>query len=208
MNTRQAYNNWASQYDTNKNKTRDLEGQALRDILADLPFSSCLEIGCGTGKNTSWLAQKARQLTAVDLSEEMLAKARKKISSDLVTFVQADIQAPWTFASQTYDLVSFSLVLEHIGNLEPVFAQAAQALQSSGHLYLGELHPFKQYAGTKARFDTPEGRQEVPCFTHHISDFLQAATGQDLQLVKLKEYFDQDDRQQLPRILTLLFRKP
>lgn len=208
MNTRQAYNSWASQYDTNKNKTRDLEGQALRATLEDLPFERCLEIGCGTGKNTVWLMEKARQMTAVDLSEQMLAKAREKTASERVTFIQADIQLPWTFGSQAYDLVSFSLVLEHIENLEPVFAEAARALQPGGHVYLGELHPFKQYAGTKARFDTPEGRQVVPCFNHHISDFLLAAAAQGLELVKLNEFFDQGDRQQIPRILTLLFRKP
>ncbi|MEJ7678641.1 MAG: methyltransferase domain-containing protein [Segetibacter sp.] len=67
MDTRQAYNTWASQYDTNDNKTRDLEGQALRSSLADISFNSCLEIGCGTGKNTEWLIQKAKQVTAIDL---------------------------------------------------------------------------------------------------------------------------------------------
>ncbi|MGV3639990.1 MAG: class I SAM-dependent DNA methyltransferase [Adhaeribacter sp.] len=207
MNTRQAYNSWASQYDTNQNKTRDLEGQALRATLADLPFAHCLEIGCGTGKNTLWLMEKASKVTAVDLSEEMLAKAREKISSTQVHFIQADINASWDFGGQVYDLVSFSLVLEHIENLEPVFAQAARSLLAGGYLFLGELHPFKQYAGTKARFDTPEGRQVVPCFNHHISDFLQAAASQGLQLVELNEFFDQDNRMQIPRILTLLFRK-
>lgn len=208
MNTQQAYNSWASQYDTNQNKTRDLEGQALRLTLANLSFTQCLEIGCGTGKNTRWLMEKASQVTAVDLSEEMLAKAKEKIQSRHVNFVQADVNAAWDFRTQLYDLVSFSLVLEHLENLEPVFAEAARALQTGGHLYLGELHSFKQYAGTKARFDTPEGRQVVPCFNHHISDFLQAAAAQGLELVKFNEFFDQGDRQAIPRILTLLFRKP
>jgi len=72
MNTRQAYNTWASQYDTNENKTRDVEAKALREILANIPFENCLEIGCGTGKNTEWLIQKAEHITAVDLSDEML----------------------------------------------------------------------------------------------------------------------------------------
>lgn len=52
MNVQQAYNIWADQYDTNQNKTRDLEGIALREILQDIHFENCLEIGCGTGKNT------------------------------------------------------------------------------------------------------------------------------------------------------------
>src|SRR5688572_28474600 len=128
MDTRQAYNSWASQYDTNLNKTRDLEAQVLRTSLAHVPFQHCLEIGCGTGKNTVWLMEKAGRVTAVDLSEEMLAKARAKISSPKVEFVQADITKPWSFATDKYDLVSFSLVLEHIEDLGPIFEKAAGVL--------------------------------------------------------------------------------
>ncbi|HKG70088.1 MAG TPA: class I SAM-dependent methyltransferase, partial [Segetibacter sp.] len=132
MNTRQAYNIWASQYDTNNNKTRDLEGQALRASLADISFDNCLEIGCGTGKNTEWLIQKAKQITAIDLSDEMLAKAKQKINSDRVNFKHADITKAWTFRTGLYDLVSFSLVLEHIENLDHIFQEVAKSLNAGG----------------------------------------------------------------------------
>src|SRR5690349_15406576 len=104
MNVQQAYNTWAEQYDTNKNRTRDLEAVSLRQTLRDIPFNNCLEIGCGTGKNTEWLVTKATHITAVDLSEEMLAKAKQKVSPEKVEFVQADITQAWTFADRKYDL--------------------------------------------------------------------------------------------------------
>lgn len=91
MDTQQAYNTWASQYDTNLNKTRDLEAIALRSNLSNIAFTRCLEIGCGTGKNTTWFAEKATHVTAVDLSEEMMAKAKEKVRSKAVEFSQADI---------------------------------------------------------------------------------------------------------------------
>src|SRR5687768_5573110 len=153
----QAYNNWAQQYDSNENKTRDLEARSLRETLAPLAFEHCLEIGCGTGKNTVWLMEKAATVTAVDLSEEMLTKAKEKITSSNVNFVQADITQPWNFAIKLYDLIGFSLVLEHIESLEPVIAKVVVALKPGGYLYISELHPFKQYNGSKARFDTAEG---------------------------------------------------
>ncbi|HEX8677272.1 MAG TPA: class I SAM-dependent methyltransferase [Segetibacter sp.] len=207
MNTRQAYNIWAAQYDTNDNKTRDLEGQALRSSLADISFDNCLEIGCGTGKNTEWLIQKSKQITAIDLSDEMLAKAKQKINSDRVNFKQADITKAWTFRTGLYDLVSFSLVLEHIENLDHIFQEVAKSLNAGGHVYVGELHPFKQYAGTKARFDTENGLQVVVCFNHHVSDFIQAAKKHGLVLVDANEYFDNDDRNEIPRILTIILKK-
>jgi len=207
MDTRQAYNIWASQYDTNDNKTRDLEGQALRVSLANIPFDSCLEIGCGTGKNTAWLIEKAKHITAIDLSDEMLARAKEKITSDRVQFKQADITKDWTFRNRLYDLVSFSLVLEHIDNLDHIFREASTSLNPGGYVYIGELHPFKQYSGTKARFDAEGGQQVLECFNHNISDFIQAAKKYELILVDIDEYFDNNDRSEVPRILTILLKK-
>lgn len=207
MNTQQAYDAWAAQYDTNVNRTRDLEALALRTTLAAIPFSRCLEIGCGTGKNTAWYTGKAQSVTAVDQSEAMMALAREKINATNVTFVQGDIQQPWNFVQQPYDLVAFSLVLEHIEDLHSVLEKAAAALQPGGHVYIGELHPFKQYTGSQARFETTQGIQLVPCFNHHISDFVEAGKQNGLALVDMEEYFDEDDRKGLPRILTLVLRK-
>ena len=207
MNVQNAYNEWAGQYDTNLNKTRDLEAAVLRAQLGKLSFHSCLEIGCGTGKNSVWLASKTVRLVAVDFSEEMLAKAKEKISLDHVQFVQADIQEPWHFAQQQFDLVSFSLVLEHIEDLTAIFKKVSDCLTLHGHVYIAELHPFKQYSGSKARFETAAGTQIVTCFNHHVSDFTNAAKQAGLELVDLQEYFDDQDRNQIPRILQLLFRK-
>ncbi len=206
MNIQQSYNSWASQYDTNLNKTRDLEAKALRSLLADIAFDDCLEIGCGTGKNTVWLVEKAKHIMAVDLSEEMLAKAREKVQSGKVNFIQADITKPWSFANKKFDLVTFSLVLEHIEDLGPVFEKAASVLRSGGFMYIGELHPFKQYSGSKARFETENGVQVVTCFNHHISEFVQAAKKHGFEISDIKEFFD-EDQQETPRILNLIMQK-
>jgi len=207
MDTQQAYNAWASQYDTNLNKTRDLEAIALRSILSGISFDRCLEIGCGTGKNTIWLAEKAKHVTAVDLSEEMLLKAKEKINTETVEFKLADITKEWSFRNGLHDLVSFSLVLEHIDDLDHIFKEAAASLHTGGHVYIGELHPFKQYSGSKARFETESGTQVVQCFNHHLSDFLLPAMKHGLSVVTINEYFDDDDRNEIPRILSILFKK-
>lgn len=206
MSVRESYNRWAKQYDTNINKTRDLEGIVLRAVLDEVPFKRCLEIGCGTGKNTTWLITKADHVTAVDLSEEMLTKAKEKISSDRVQFTRADITEQWNFAGNGYDLVTFSLVLEHIADLVPVFKKVSDVLNPGGFVYIGELHPFKQYGGSKARFETDKGEEVVTCYTHHVSDFVEAALQNDLSVIDVKEFFDDDDRTTTPRILNLLLR--
>ncbi len=207
MNTEQAYSIWAEQYDTNDNKTRDLEAEALKETLANISFNNCLEVGCGTGKNTAWLIQKAEHITAIDFSSEMLAKAKEKITSGRVQFKQGDITKSWTFTNSLYDLISFSLVLEHISDLDHVFNEAANYLNHNGHIYIGELHPYKQYSGSKARFNAEDGLKVVECFTHNISDFTKTAKKYGLILVEVNEHFDNNNRQEIPRILTLLLKK-
>lgn len=208
MNVKSAYNTWAEQYDTSENKTRDLEGIALRKVLSSIHFNSCLEIGCGTGKNTAWLVTKAGKILAVDLSDEMLTKAKTKIQSDKVEFIQADINQEWNFLNnKQFDLATFSLVLEHIEDLDSIFKKLNKAVNTHGHVYIGELHPFKQYNGTKARFETESGLQIVTCFNHNISDFTNAAKNHGLELVLLEEFFDNNNKTTIPRILTLLLKK-
>jgi len=207
MNVKEAYQEWSEQYDTNENKTRDLEAVALRSVLSSIHFDKVLEFGCGTGKNTVWFEQNAKEILSADFSEAMIAKAAEKIKSSKVQFAVTDINEPWDFSKEKFDLVSFSLVLEHIQNIEAVFNKINQVTESGAFVYIGELHPFKQYAGSKARYTTPEGEQIVTCYTHNISEFITAANKYNFSLMDLEEWFDDNDRSQIPRILTLLFKK-
>ncbi len=207
MNVREAYQEWSQQYDTNENKTRDLEATALRSVLSKLELNKVLEFGCGTGKNTVWFEQNAKEILSADFSEAMIAKATEKIKSPKVQFTIADINKAWDFTNLEFDLISFSLVLEHIENLDVVFSKIDKITQTGSKVYIGELHPFKQYAGSKARYSTPEGEQLVTCYTHNVSDFIHAANKYGFSLIELEEWFDDNDRTQIPRILTLLFKK-
>jgi hypothetical protein len=105
-----------------------------------------------------------------------------------------------------YDLVTFSLSIRTYEDLETIFKKVAASLKQGGYVYVGELHPFKQYSGTKARFETEEGLHVVECYNHHVSDFIGAAKRNGLIIHELNEYFD-DDNNGIPRILTLLFQK-
>lgn len=207
MNVEEAYKYWSVQYDTNQNRTRDMEAISLRESLKEINFDHCLEIGCGTGKNTEWLITKGNKITAIDLSEDMLAIAQKKIDSDKVEFLKADINEEWTFTDQKYDLIVCSLVLEHIENIDRIFKLMAEYLTGNGIIYIGELHPFKQYLGSQASYENEDGKQFVTAFTHHISEFTKAAKQNGLNILEIKEFFDEKDTKSIPRILTLKFSK-
>jgi predicted TPR repeat methyltransferase len=145
---------------------------------------------------------------SVDFSEAMLARAIARIRSDRVTFARADINGAWIFAHEApFDLVVFSLVLEHIEDLDEIFEKLSSVIDSGGYVYIGELHPYKQYLGTKARYEASGELHELTCFTHSVSDFTKAAEKYGFAIAGIDEYFDDDDRKGIPRVLVLLFRK-
>ena len=85
------YGRWARQYDVNINPTRDLDKIVTIKSLSGINFSNVLEIGCGTGKNTEWLITRADSLVGLDFSKNMLALAKRKVMSDKVTFINANL---------------------------------------------------------------------------------------------------------------------
>lgn len=208
MSIAEAYNQWSHQYDSNENKTRDLDRVATQKVLAKYTFDKVLELGCGTGKNTAWLLEQGAEVTGVDFSEGMLEKAREKIQSHKANFLQADITKGWPAEIPQVDLATCSLILEHIADLNFVFQQAHQKIKAGGHFFICELHPFKQYIGSKARYDTADGVQELEVYIHHVSEFVLAAQRNGFALVELEEWFDEGVEEQTPpRLLSLVFRK-
>ncbi|OBK21914.1 methyltransferase type 12 [Mycobacterium asiaticum] len=70
-------------------------GAKLRELVEDNGFApgSALDIGCGTGDNSIYLAKRGWQATGVDYVARALDKARAKAIADgvEVSFVQADV---------------------------------------------------------------------------------------------------------------------
>ncbi|MBK8430441.1 MAG: hypothetical protein IPL28_03705 [Chloroflexi bacterium] len=61
MNVQQAYDQWSVTYDSDQNLTRDLDAQITQQVLGDWHGRILLEMGCGTGKNTPFIAKLPKQ---------------------------------------------------------------------------------------------------------------------------------------------------
>ncbi|VAW25218.1 3-demethylubiquinone-9 3-methyltransferase [hydrothermal vent metagenome] len=207
MSIEKAYNSWATQYDNNENKTRDLDKKATISTLSNYKFNTVIELGCGTGKNTLWLLKNAQKIIGLDFSQEMLNKAKEKINNANVIFKKADLTKPWDIENEFADLVTSSLTLEHIKNLDVIFKQTSQKLKPNGLFFISELHPFKQYSGSKARFESENGTVELEVYTHHISEYLKSAKKYNFKLIEINEWFDQSSENKIPRLISFLFKK-
>lgn len=207
MDIQSAYNKWSSTYDEDTNLTRDLDAIVMKKNFSHLKFNTILEIGCGTGKNTELLSEIAKKVYAIDFSEGMINKAKEKIKLNDVTFTQADITLKWPIEINSVDLVTCNLILEHIENLDFIFSEANRCVNKQGKFFISELHPFRQYEGTKANFNQDGRTTEINAFVHHISDFLDTAGKNGFRLTELKELWHEKDQNKPPRLATFLFEK-
>jgi ubiquinone/menaquinone biosynthesis C-methylase UbiE len=207
MSIQTGYNSWAATYDSDSNLTRDLDQAITQQIFKSWKCNLVVEIGCGTGKNTLLLSQIASEVQAIDFSTSMIQKAKEKFNFSNVNFFLGDITQKWIFPDNSADLITCNLILEHIENLSFIFAESSRVLVKGGSLFICELHPFRQYRGAKANFKTELETIEIPAFTHHISDFLNAAKNHGLKLADLQEWWHEKDENKLPRLISFIFEK-
>ena len=205
-----AYDRWAQQYDDDVNATRDLDAWVVRHAPLAVDGRDVLELGCGTGKNTGWLAATARLVHAMDFSAGMLAVARRRVEAPNVRFVEHDIRRPWPLPDGAVDVVVGNLVLEHVEDLSAVFAESARVLRPGGRLFLCELHPYRQLQGSQARF-TDRGTNElvhVPAFAHSTGEYVNGGLAAGLALRQLGEWMDPGaPGGSVPRLLSVLFER-
>lgn len=206
----EAYDRWSRRYDDDLNATRDLDARVVRQSPLHLSGARILELGCGTGKNSAWLATHARELVALDFSPGMLDVARRRVRAAHVRFVEHDITRPWPVESGSCDVVVGNLVLEHVRDLEPIYAEAARALRPGGQLFLCELHPYRQLRGGQAHFEDAETKQIVPvaAFEHSVSEYVNGGLAAGLTLRALGEHLEESaPADSVPRLLSVLFER-
>lgn len=114
----------------------------LIDVASSMAPGKALDLGCGEGQNSVWLAQRGWIVTAVDASAGAIAEARAQAAAarveHTIVFYQADL-ASWTPASR-YDLVfcTFALPARGMGRSR-MLDMAAAAVASGGTILLTEF---------------------------------------------------------------------
>jgi len=102
---------------------------------------SVLELGVGNGKTLlSIIKQKPKSVTAIDISEEALNKAKESISSNKVQFIKANLL---NFqADEKFDIIVCYYVLNNLRNAE----RKKAAMQIYDSLKKGGIVLFEDFA--------------------------------------------------------------
>ena len=108
------------------------------------PGSQVVELGCGTGQLSLFLATEDRSVIGADLARpslELGAEAARRFGVDGVSFVETDLRRPGLRA-EAFDVVVCSGVLHHTPDPRSAFRGVARLLKPGGHVVLGLYNAF------------------------------------------------------------------
>jgi ubiquinone/menaquinone biosynthesis C-methylase UbiE len=113
----------------------------LRGMMPPLEGKRVLDLGCGAGDLTRWLADHgALTVTGVDVSERMLEVARREVARPSVTFIRSSAEDA-EFPTASFDLIVSSLMFHYVADLRTLFAKLRDWTQRGGALVFVMEHP-------------------------------------------------------------------
>ena len=108
-------------------------------VLSLLPPSPAraLDLGCGTGWTSDFLARSGYETTGIDLSPEAIAMASDNYPDEHLHFLVHDYEEPLPEAG-AYDVALFFDALHHCNNVDAALKTAAEALRPGGVCVVAE----------------------------------------------------------------------
>jgi SAM-dependent methyltransferase len=146
----------------------------------DIGLRSALEIGCGPGRLMKPMSEYFAEIHGVDVSDEMIARARQNLSGVARAHVHHTTGADLArFKDESFDFVYSYAVFQHIPSREVVFSylrEACRVIRPGGiiRVQINGLDP------TAKEYDTWSG---VRVTTHEVRRF---ALDQRMQLLALE----------------------
>ncbi|MDI6792160.1 MAG: class I SAM-dependent methyltransferase [bacterium] len=95
-----------------------------------------LEIGCGTGVFTEKIVRTGAEIIAIDISPELIERAREREVSSNVQFEVMNVEK-MDFPDNNFDSVVGSSILHHL-NLEKAFLEIKRVLKPEGRVAFAE----------------------------------------------------------------------
>ncbi len=126
------------------------EWHELKRMLPSFRDKRVLDLGCGFGWHCAYAAEQgAAAVVGVDLSEKMLAVAKKKTRLENVSYVLCAIE-DYEYEKGRFDIVISSLALHYVPSFDDICAKVNRCLAPDGAFVFSVEHPIL----------TSEGKQD------------------------------------------------
>jgi SAM-dependent methyltransferase len=138
------------------------EWPALRALIPVLRGLRVVDLGCGFG----WFCRFARDQGAatvlgIDVSENMLARAKATTSDPAITYRNADLER-LDLPDASFDLAYSALALHYIENLEKLLATVHRSLVPGAPLIFSVEHPIYTAPSRPSWSADAQGRKTWP----------------------------------------------
>jgi len=134
------FSRFAASYDDYADIQKRVAAELLLQIYRQ-DFASILEVGCGTGNYSSLLRERFAdaQISAFDLSGEMVEYAKEKHGEEGINFFQADAER--LNLREKFDLVTSNACLHWVPDLEKVISSSKSLLNKDGMIAFSIFGP-------------------------------------------------------------------
>jgi ubiquinone/menaquinone biosynthesis C-methylase UbiE len=137
MPSASGYNLAAADYDKKEKYLNSFEKSKLIPLLGDIKGKNILDVGAGTGRAAAPLAKMGAEVTALDVSEQMLKELKKK-NSKIETVVGDAESLP--FPDKSFDAVVAAFLIVHLKDPARFFDEAYRVLKDGGMLVISNIN--------------------------------------------------------------------
>lgn len=126
------------------------EWSTLRDMLPDFKGKRVLDLGCGFGWHCEYAVEHgAVSAVGIDISENMLAEARKNHHAESIEYICLPIEE-FEFPENSFDIVLSSLAFHYIRSFEDICKKVHRCLATGGSFVFSVEHPVFTAEGSQS----------------------------------------------------------
>jgi SAM-dependent methyltransferase len=138
------------------------EWPAIRALLPDLTGLRVVDLGCGFGWFCRWARQHgAAEVLGLDVSDNMLARARSDTPDGAIRYVQADLEH-LDLPAASFDLAYSSLAFHYVANFAGLVAAVHRALVPGAPFVFSIEHPIFMASREPGWLTRADGRRFWP----------------------------------------------
>ncbi|MCM3388863.1 class I SAM-dependent methyltransferase [Ureibacillus chungkukjangi] len=118
-----------------------VEQPAIKSLLIAIEGKKVLDLGCGAGAFAKYCVEKgAAKVVAVDISKNMIEKARKENLHEKIDYLCSPIEE-LDLHNQTFDIIVSSLAIHYIEDYPKLIDKIKSLLIANGEFVFSTEHP-------------------------------------------------------------------
>ena len=146
------------------------------------PGQKILDVGCGNGLTSRWLASLGAQVLGIDFAEEMIINARKRTKPDETSVKfqvldATDETALLRLGENSFDAAVSTMVLMDMAQIDPLMRSLAKLLRPKGCFVFSVCHPCFNHVGASMVAETSDVEGElVTEYSIKVKSYLQPSS--------------------------------